>query len=354
MRIFSNNFNHPVLFKINSNPQSIEVYEGQTATFAASGIGTPIQWQKSTDNGVTWTNISGANSTTYTTPATVRSTDNQNLFRVLFGSAVSFGASLSVWNPLSLGSDLAVWLDPSFGLFQQITGASATTTAGDGNSVGTWRARNGSINGVAPNDSQRPISRTTGLNNTPCVEFVKTSSTFLTFTTPLASVFRNKPYGYIFSSFSPSTDSTQHVLVHFSRNVDTNFVRATAITNRTASGQISTTGRRLDTDSAQFVDAAGAFTNNEVFIYGGEWLWAIAEAYVRKNGSRIASSTTFQTQGLTSDTDSVQVRLGAAGNTAFYGGKIGHVIVTNPIFQHNPETISKIEGFINYKTGNIY
>jgi hypothetical protein len=355
MRIFSNNFNHPVLFKINSNPQSIEVYEGQTATFTASGIGTPIQWQKSTDNGVTWTNISGANSTTYTTPATVRSTDNQNLFRVLFGSAVSFGASLSVWNPLALGSDLGVWLDPSFGLFQERTGASATTTAGNGNPVGTWRAKDGTINGSAGIDSQRPINRTTGLNNTPCVEFVRSSNNSLVFTTPLQGVFRNRAYGYIFAAISSSTDTTEYMPFGFSINSSGSFARAGIFLNRSnVSGSGALIGRRLDSDSLQTADTQTYFSNNENLIIGGEWLWGKREAYLRKNGSRVGSNTTFQTQGLTSDTNSARVVLGELNGDRYYNGKIGHLVVASPTFEYNQETISKIEGFINYKTGNIY
>ena len=58
---------------ITSQPQSVTVTEGGTATFevAADGTGTlTYQWQQSTDNGTSWTNINGANAASYTTSAT--------------------------------------------------------------------------------------------------------------------------------------------------------------------------------------------------------------------------------------------------------------------------------------------
>ena len=57
---------------ITTQPSNVTVTEGETATFsvAATGSGTlTYQWQQSTDNGSTWTDISGATSSSYTTQA---------------------------------------------------------------------------------------------------------------------------------------------------------------------------------------------------------------------------------------------------------------------------------------------
>jgi N-acetylneuraminic acid mutarotase len=54
---------------VGTNPTSQTVSAGQNATFTASATGNSpptVQWQLSTDGGTTWTNISGANSTTLT------------------------------------------------------------------------------------------------------------------------------------------------------------------------------------------------------------------------------------------------------------------------------------------------
>ena len=56
-----------------TQPQDVEVKENETATFTVKVTGTePLsyQWQQSTDNGSSWTNIDGANAAKYTTGKT--------------------------------------------------------------------------------------------------------------------------------------------------------------------------------------------------------------------------------------------------------------------------------------------
>jgi hypothetical protein len=83
-------------------PVDVTVVAPATATFtaAASGVPTPtVQWQQSTDAGVTWANIVGATNPSFTTPATVLA-DSGKRFRAVFtnasGSVNSNGAILTV------------------------------------------------------------------------------------------------------------------------------------------------------------------------------------------------------------------------------------------------------------------
>ena len=90
---------------IQTQPQSQAVIEGGTATF---NIGATItsdvisyQWQKSVDNAVSWSNINGANSQTYTTPATTYPTTPDEQFRCVLSntaatSVTSDAATLTV------------------------------------------------------------------------------------------------------------------------------------------------------------------------------------------------------------------------------------------------------------------
>lgn len=77
------------------------------------------------------------------------------------------GAGGVDWSPLALfasGEEGAIWdfLDPSI-FFQERTGASATTTAGVGDPVGTVLDSSGNgFHLIAPSDSARPILRLTG------------------------------------------------------------------------------------------------------------------------------------------------------------------------------------------------
>lgn len=88
---------------ITTQPINQTVTAGQTATFTAAASGNPtptVQWQVSTNGGGTFTNVSGATSTTYS--FTTTAAQNGNQFRAVFtnsaGSATSNAATLTV-NP---------------------------------------------------------------------------------------------------------------------------------------------------------------------------------------------------------------------------------------------------------------
>src|SRR5439155_12044837 len=87
---------------VTKQPQSTTVEEGQTASFEANASGFPaptVQWQSSTNGGVTWSNISGATSTQLVL-ANVKTSSNGNLYRAVFknsaGSVSSEAATLTV------------------------------------------------------------------------------------------------------------------------------------------------------------------------------------------------------------------------------------------------------------------
>ena len=95
---------------ITLQPANASVSAPATATFTAAATGTPtptVQWQQSTDAGVTWANITAATAASYTTPATVLA-DSGKRFRAVFtngsGSVNSNGAVLTVTAALSGGS----------------------------------------------------------------------------------------------------------------------------------------------------------------------------------------------------------------------------------------------------------
>ena len=99
----------PIAPSITTQPANQSVTIGQTAMFTVAASGTaPLtyQWQKNN------TNISGATSSTYTTPATTQS-DNTATFRVIVsnsaGNATSNNATLTV-NPVqSAGVDVTTY-----------------------------------------------------------------------------------------------------------------------------------------------------------------------------------------------------------------------------------------------------
>ncbi|NCU11270.1 MAG: autotransporter domain-containing protein, partial [Sphingomonadaceae bacterium] len=89
---------------VTANPANAVVIAGNTASFTASASGTPaptVQWQVSTDSGASFSNISGAISTTLSFTAVAG--DNNKQFRAVFansaGTATTTAATLSVQTP---------------------------------------------------------------------------------------------------------------------------------------------------------------------------------------------------------------------------------------------------------------
>lgn len=92
---------------VTQNPTDLTVNVGQTATFTAASSGNPtptVQWQVSTDGGATFSNISGATSTTLSFTAAFSQTGNK--YRAVFtngaGSAITSAALLTVRAPTSM------------------------------------------------------------------------------------------------------------------------------------------------------------------------------------------------------------------------------------------------------------
>lgn len=97
---------------ITTQPANVTLCEGANATFTvvASGSSLAYQWQLSTDNGTTWTNISGANSASYTVANTTVSLTGRR-YRVLItnscNTVTSAAATLTVnANPVVTATDL--------------------------------------------------------------------------------------------------------------------------------------------------------------------------------------------------------------------------------------------------------
>src|SRR5467141_3288714 len=95
--------NSPTPPTIATQPANQTVTAGQTASFTAAATGSPtptVQWQVSTDAGVTFSNVSGAGATSTTLNFTTASSQNGYQYRAVFtnaaGTATTTAASLTV------------------------------------------------------------------------------------------------------------------------------------------------------------------------------------------------------------------------------------------------------------------
>ena len=90
---------------VTTSPSSLTVNAGQPATFTASASGNPaptVQWQVSTNGGSTFSNISGATSTTLTLSNTTTAQNGdeyQAVFSNSVGTATTSAATLTVTTP---------------------------------------------------------------------------------------------------------------------------------------------------------------------------------------------------------------------------------------------------------------
>lgn len=127
---------------ITSQPSALTVCEGQSATFTVAAAGVPaptLQWQVSNNGGVSWSNISGQTSTTYSFTTSIG--DNGKKYRAYTsntgGSDTSASVLLTV-NPLATvnaGSNASICEGSSYTLAGSIGGGASSATwssAGDG------------------------------------------------------------------------------------------------------------------------------------------------------------------------------------------------------------------------------
>lgn len=84
-------------------------------------------------------------------------------------------------------------------------------------------------------------------------------------------------------------------------------------------------GRRLDTDSFQTI-ANNTFSTTRTLIQTGVFDYSNSDAFLFLDGTQSASSTSFQTSGNTSNSDSAYVSLGNNNIPQAFNGDIGQVL----------------------------
>ncbi|MBL7924480.1 MAG: T9SS type A sorting domain-containing protein [Bacteroidia bacterium] len=149
---------------VTSQPVSLTVCEGQTASFSITAGGTPVpsvQWQISTNAGASWSDIGGATALSYSFTAGL--SDDNNQYRAWVsnagGSDTSVAATLNV-NPLATanaGTGGTICSNTFFTLNGSIGGgASSATWSGSGDGVF------GNINNLSTTYTPGPADKLAG------------------------------------------------------------------------------------------------------------------------------------------------------------------------------------------------
>lgn len=156
---------------ITQQPTDQTVTASATATFTVSVTGTPapsLQWQISTDGGVTWTDIPGATGASYTTPATANG-DNGNRYRAVATNSASPGGVPS--NGATLTVSGAALVTSPYGKISALYGHVCAVTA-----TGQLRCWGEGFSGQLGNGGSTSSATPVLVSNLTNVEFVSAGS----------------------------------------------------------------------------------------------------------------------------------------------------------------------------------
>ena len=250
---------------------------------------------------------------------------------------------MAIWTPANTTE--ALWLDGSDAstLFDATTGGNPV--AADG-TIARWNDKSGSgINVIQSSSTLRAVRKTAVQNGLDVVRFAG-SNDILTFGS--STLFRNVSYAAIYVvrkiNVSPVTNPPWIVGVE---TATSGFLRAVMDLNRGNTAKYGSGGRRLDADSFQSVQSSASYGTANFEIQCGEFLYSAATLRNVINGTIDGSTTSFQTSGSTSNTNSAQVNIGGNpyGNV-YFGGDIGEVVIS-----YISADREKLEGYLAWKWG---
>ena len=201
---------------ITAQPTGETVTEGSAAEFSVTASDAQTyQWQQSTDNGSSWTDISGATSADYTTETTTTSMDGYQ-YRCVVKSAsggvsvISQAATLTVQAKPASVPVTGVTLDKT--TLELFTGGSATLTAtvqpdDATNKNVTWQSdnanvatvQNGTVNAVGAGEATITVTTEDGCKTATCI---------VTVTVPVTGVKLNKETLELFTDGSETLTAT--------------------------------------------------------------------------------------------------------------------------------------------------
>jgi hypothetical protein len=236
----------------------------------------------------------------------------------------------------------ALWLDA----------ADASTITESSGAVSQWNDKSGnSRNAVEVAGVSKPTLATAVQNNLNTVRFDGTQA----FSVPNAvSMTRNIGSFSVIAirKFAALPATEQNI---FRANTNGSGSRVFFGAGVTAANKVQVGGRRLDADSFASVASSGDASTTLFEIQSGIYDYANSDLYLHINGTLAASSTSFQANGSTSDTDSQLVAIGGGGGggsgftSGFFNGDIGELVALPTAA--SLDTRQKLEGYLAHKWG---
>lgn len=140
-------------------------------------------------------------------------------------------------------------------------------------------------------------------------------------------IFKDVGYGQVFTVVTPNRTTTGSNR-YFEATTATTGARILLGDSQDYASSSRIGGRRLDSDSFQDVESSTSHGNNETLVTA--FLnWADSDAYLYFDGTQVASSTSFQTDGNTSDTSSSSAGIAGRTGTSLGNFKMKELIIYN-------------------------
>jgi hypothetical protein len=133
-------------------------------------------------------------------------------------------------------------------------------------------------------------------------------------------ILRDKGYAYNFAVTCNTNTSTSRAILFISTTTST--ARLLHSYNQVTANRINIGGRRLDANSFVSISSNTNYSTTDLALNVGILDYANSDAFLYENSTQTASTTTFQTDGNTSNTTSAFVRIfaqGTAGNAPIIG-----------------------------------
>lgn len=146
----------------------------------------------------------------------------------------------------------------------------------------------------------------------------------------------------------PDSISAIRTLLQFSSGSNSSQSRSSV--RLTSASKAELGGRRLDANSFASTTGASNVSTSTFSVFTGVLDYTNSDAFIYLGQSLDGSTTSFQTDGSTSDTDSLASRLGSSlSSLDFFDGQIAELIVFHAA--HNADQRALIWSYLNRKWG---
>lgn len=250
---------------------------------------------------------------------------------------------LTCWHPNQIAAVARFWLAGQ----NALNSVSPDVLATDGQTVRRW---NGILSGTPADQASapsQPIYRSAGQSGNPSIEFDGVDDRL---SLPSSTnVFQDRTQGYLIVGCRDTNrtgGAINHAIAAYTNGINVSQSRLVILTRLGGNSVFTAGARRLDTDP---LNTAQTTSNADYNVLGSHGDWSNGFIRLRVNGSVAVSNPLTSGSGSTSNTASLDARIGDIGDSGFFPGHITAVCAINAAI--SPTDLSRIERYIGLLGG---